>query len=128
MSIVRSNGDFHHLRTTAREVFDLSGAGDTVVATVAAALASGADIGDACTLAKVAAGIVVAKHGTAVATSDEIIDALRPHHGPSDTYELFSSSRGIVRENGARLAQRWTNGRLHQWLLRSAASGPYFSA
>jgi D-beta-D-heptose 7-phosphate kinase / D-beta-D-heptose 1-phosphate adenosyltransferase len=101
MSIIRSNGDSHHLRTTAREVFDVSGAGDTVVATMTAALALGADIGDACTLANVAAGIVVGKHGTAIATSDEMIAALTPHHGPSDTYEIFS------RERVVRMAREW---------------------
>jgi D-beta-D-heptose 7-phosphate kinase/D-beta-D-heptose 1-phosphate adenosyltransferase len=101
MSSIRSNGDIQHLRTTAREVFDVSGAGDTVVATMAAALASGADIGDACRLANVAAGIVVGKHGTAIATSEEMIAAVRPHHGPSDTYKLFSRDRAM------RMARDW---------------------
>jgi len=101
MSIIRSNGDIDHLRTTAREVFDVSGAGDTVVATLAAAIASGADIGDACALANVAAGIVVGKHGTAIATSDEMIAALRPYHGPSDPYKLFSRDRVV------RMARDW---------------------
>jgi D-beta-D-heptose 7-phosphate kinase/D-beta-D-heptose 1-phosphate adenosyltransferase len=101
MSSIRLNGDIQHLRTTAREVFDVSGAGDTVVATMAAALASGADIGDACRLANAAAGIVVGKHGTAIATSEEMIAAFRPHHGPSDTYKLFSRDRAM------RMARDW---------------------
>lgn len=67
----------HHLAAEAREVFDVSGAGDTVVAAVAAALAAGLDTGAAAGLANVAAGIVVAKSGTAVASADEIVDALR---------------------------------------------------
>ncbi len=66
-----------HLAAESREVFDVSGAGDTVVAAVAAALAAGLDGGAAAGLANVAAGIVVAKSGTAVASTDEIIDALR---------------------------------------------------
>ncbi len=66
-----------HLAAESREVFDVSGAGDTVVAAVAAALAAGLDSGAAAGLANVAAGIVVAKSGTAVASTDEIIDALR---------------------------------------------------
>jgi D-beta-D-heptose 7-phosphate kinase/D-beta-D-heptose 1-phosphate adenosyltransferase len=103
MSMIRSNGDFLHLRTTAREVFDVSGAGDTVVATMTAAIAAGADIGDACTLANLAAGIVVGKHGTAIATSDEMIAALRPQYGPSDTHQLFSQDRAV------RMAQDWRN-------------------
>jgi D-beta-D-heptose 7-phosphate kinase / D-beta-D-heptose 1-phosphate adenosyltransferase len=101
MSIIQSNGDIDHLRTTAREVFDVSGAGDTVVATMAAAMASGAGISDACRLANVAAGIVVGKHGTAIATSDEIAGALSPHHGPSDPYKLFS------RDRVERMARDW---------------------
>ncbi len=66
-----------HLAAESREVFDVSGAGDTVVAAVAAALAAGLDAGAAAGLANVAAGIVVAKSGTAVASTDEVIDALR---------------------------------------------------
>ncbi len=66
-----------HLAAEAREVFDVSGAGDTVVAAVAAGLAAGLDAGEAAGLANVAAGIVVAKSGTAVASAEEIVDALR---------------------------------------------------
>ncbi|MDR2849766.1 MAG: PfkB family carbohydrate kinase, partial [Verrucomicrobiota bacterium] len=53
------------LPTAAREVFDVSGAGDTVIATLTAALAAGADIGRAAALANLAAGVVVGKLGTA---------------------------------------------------------------
>lgn len=66
----------HHLPPEAREVFDVSGAGDTVVATLAAALAVGAPLLDAARLANVAAGIVVGKVGTAVAYPDDIADAI----------------------------------------------------
>ncbi|BDU75397.1 D-glycero-beta-D-manno-heptose-7-phosphate kinase [Mesoterricola sediminis] len=59
--------------TEAREVFDVSGAGDTVIATFSAAVASGADWKEAAMLANAAAGIVVAKVGTATATPDEIL-------------------------------------------------------
>ncbi len=65
------------LPAEAREVFDVSGAGDTVVAVLAAALASGAPLRDAAALANVAAGLVVAKVGTAVAAPDELVRALR---------------------------------------------------
>ena len=66
----------HHLPPEAREVFDVSGAGDTVVATLAAALAIGAPLSDAARLANAAAGIVVGKVGTAVAYPDDIADAI----------------------------------------------------
>ncbi len=65
-----------HLPAAAREVFDVSGAGDTVVAVVSAALAAGANAAQAARLANVAAGIVVGKVGTAVARPAEILHAL----------------------------------------------------
>jgi D-beta-D-heptose 7-phosphate kinase/D-beta-D-heptose 1-phosphate adenosyltransferase len=65
-----------HLPTQAREVFDVSGAGDTVIATVLMALTAGADFVEAAELANVAAGLVVAKLGTATTTPEEILQAL----------------------------------------------------
>ncbi|MEX2607271.1 MAG: PfkB family carbohydrate kinase [Kiritimatiellia bacterium] len=65
-----------HLTTRAREVFDVSGAGDTVIATTMLALASGANFVEAAELANVAAGLVVAKLGTATTSREEILDAL----------------------------------------------------
>ncbi len=62
----------HHEPTLAQEVFDVSGAGDTVIASLAAAMAAGADGIEAMRLANRAAGIVVGKFGTAVATADEV--------------------------------------------------------
>jgi D-beta-D-heptose 7-phosphate kinase / D-beta-D-heptose 1-phosphate adenosyltransferase len=101
MSIVERDGRSSHLRTAAREVFDVSGAGDTVIATVAGALATGANLVDACTLANIAAGIVVGKRGTAVASTAEILAALRPYNGESESYKLFS------RESVIQLAEQW---------------------
>lgn len=66
-----------HVPARAQEVADVSGAGDTVVAMLATALASGIELVDAVRLANVAAGIVVSKLGTAVATSSEVSQALR---------------------------------------------------
>jgi len=64
-----------HLKTAAKEVFDVSGAGDTVIATVAAALAAGAPLIEAAALANVAGGIVVSKIGTASIRASELMDA-----------------------------------------------------
>jgi rfaE bifunctional protein kinase chain/domain len=64
------------LPTRAREVFDVSGAGDTVIATLTAALAAGADAESAAHFANIAAGIVVSKMGTAVPTPAEIMATL----------------------------------------------------
>jgi rfaE bifunctional protein kinase chain/domain len=72
MSLFRANSVLHE-PTQAREVFDVSGAGDTVIATLAVMLASGADLGDAVRTANRAAGIVVGKLGTAVVSRQEIL-------------------------------------------------------
>jgi len=76
MTLLIAGQDPTHLRTRAREVFDVSGAGDTVVATVAAALAAGHGLEAAAALANVAGGVVVGKIGTAVVRPDEIITSL----------------------------------------------------
>ena len=70
----------HHLPAEAREVFDVSGAGDTVAATLALALAAGAQLDDAAALANRAAGIVVGKAGTAVVHPEELAHALGHDH------------------------------------------------
>ena len=62
-----------HVPTRAREVYDLSGAGDTVIATCMLALAAGATFGEAAELANYAAGVVVGKLGTATCTRDELL-------------------------------------------------------
>jgi D-beta-D-heptose 7-phosphate kinase/D-beta-D-heptose 1-phosphate adenosyltransferase len=61
------------VETAAREVYDVTGAGDTVIATLAAALAAGATMLEAANLANHAAGIVVGKVGTATASADELL-------------------------------------------------------
>jgi D-beta-D-heptose 7-phosphate kinase/D-beta-D-heptose 1-phosphate adenosyltransferase len=71
----------HHFPAEAEEVHDVSGAGDTVVATLAAGLAAGLALPVAARLANIAAGIVVGKVGTAVAREEEIIEALTPERG-----------------------------------------------
>ena len=65
-----------HEKVVAREVFDVSGAGDTVIATLAVMAAHGADWADAIHMANVAAGVVVGKLGTAVVTREELATAL----------------------------------------------------
>jgi D-beta-D-heptose 7-phosphate kinase/D-beta-D-heptose 1-phosphate adenosyltransferase len=77
MTLVTTKGEIEHLPTQALEVFDVSGAGDTVIATLAASFASGASLSTAMQLANVAAGLVVAKVGTAVVHPDELLSALQ---------------------------------------------------
>jgi D-glycero-beta-D-manno-heptose-7-phosphate kinase len=75
MSLFREGGALHE-KAVAREVYDVSGAGDTVIATLAVMLAHGADWAQAIHVANVAAGIVVGKLGTAVVTRAELDAAL----------------------------------------------------
>jgi D-beta-D-heptose 7-phosphate kinase/D-beta-D-heptose 1-phosphate adenosyltransferase len=80
MSII-GKGNPTHIKTQAREVFDVSGAGDTVIATLAAALGAEADIHNAATLANIAAGIAVSKVGTTPVRADEIAKAIEGSAG-----------------------------------------------
>jgi D-beta-D-heptose 7-phosphate kinase/D-beta-D-heptose 1-phosphate adenosyltransferase len=77
MTLVPADGPAQHLPTEARDVFDVSGAGDTVVATLAAAMAAGAPMPVGARLANAAAGVVVGKVGTAAVRADDLIAALR---------------------------------------------------
>ena len=78
MTLVAADGQVARFKARAREVFDVSGAGDTVAATVAAALGAGAELAPAAALANVAAGVVVGKVGTAALNAEEVVGAL--HH------------------------------------------------
>lgn len=84
MSLFSGSGRTIHIPTVAREVFDVTGAGDTVLATLACGVAGGMDLADAARLANTAAGIAVAKLGTSVVTPAEIVDAVAHSHRDSD--------------------------------------------
>lgn len=77
MTLLRNNQPELHLPALAREVFDVTGAGDTVIGTLASALAAGSEIEDAVALANTAAGIVVVKLGTATVSAHELRRKLR---------------------------------------------------
>jgi D-glycero-beta-D-manno-heptose-7-phosphate kinase len=79
MSLLGSEEDeeMTHIPTTAREVYEVTGAGDTVIATLALALASGANLKEAAIIANHAAGVVVGKVGVAAVSRDELFDALK---------------------------------------------------
>jgi D-beta-D-heptose 7-phosphate kinase/D-beta-D-heptose 1-phosphate adenosyltransferase len=76
MSLFKRSGRVQHFPTTAHEVFDVTGAGDTVLATCAVALGAGASFEEATILANHAAGVVVGKVGTATVTPRELCTAL----------------------------------------------------
>ncbi len=76
MALIQED-EMHQIPAIAREVFDVSGAGDTVAATLAASLASDLSALDAAHLANLAAGVVVGKVGTAAITSSELLAAVQ---------------------------------------------------
>jgi D-beta-D-heptose 7-phosphate kinase/D-beta-D-heptose 1-phosphate adenosyltransferase len=78
MALFGRDGERLQIPSVARTVYDVSGAGDTVIAVLALALAAGAPIEQAMQLANFAAGAVVAKLGTATASPEEILALLEP--------------------------------------------------
>jgi D-beta-D-heptose 7-phosphate kinase/D-beta-D-heptose 1-phosphate adenosyltransferase len=76
MSLFEKGGRYTHLPTVAREVYDVTGAGDTVVGVVALALAAGADFPTASRLSNHAAGVVIREVGTAACTPAQLLDSL----------------------------------------------------
>lgn len=109
MTLIEPGAPALHIPTEAREVYDVTGAGDTVIATLAAALAAGSSVAAACRLANSAAGIVVGKLGTATVTRDELHAALsgRSEGGVMDEDALLqavararAAGKRIVMTNG----------------------------
>jgi D-beta-D-heptose 7-phosphate kinase/D-beta-D-heptose 1-phosphate adenosyltransferase len=101
MSIVERGRTPVHLAAEAREVFDVSGAGDTVLALLALSLAAGGDLGSAAALANAGAGIVVGKSGTAVVHTDELLRALR------SSAMKGAQDKIVSRDAAGDEAQRW---------------------
>jgi D-beta-D-heptose 7-phosphate kinase/D-beta-D-heptose 1-phosphate adenosyltransferase len=81
MTLCARNAALHHFRTAARQVFDVTGAGDTVVAACALALGAGATLEEAALLANHAAGVVVGKVGTATVSAQELRRAIMNAEG-----------------------------------------------
>ena len=101
MTLVQRNVEPLHLPAKALEVFDVSGAGDTVVATTAVALAAGAEFSIAAELGNVAGGIVVGKLGTATISRDELASGLLAAEVSSSEAKVMSV------EAAAAAADRW---------------------
>lgn len=85
MSLFAHDSEAVHIPTVAREVFDVSGAGDTVLASLAVGVAAGLGMAEAARLANIAAGIAVGKLGTSTVSPDEIINAVALTHSDSDS-------------------------------------------
>ncbi len=128
MMLVEADGPTHSVPARAREVFDVSGAGDTVIAAMALAHASGLSLSQSMHIANAAAGVVVSKLGTATATVDEVLHELEgdePHRrvagcGPAAAGGDAGPRGALERPGAAR--------RLHPWLLRHHPPRPHRAA
>ncbi|GLO61899.1 bifunctional protein HldE [Vibrio sp. MACH09] len=100
MTLLRKGEEPFHLPTLAKEVFDVTGAGDTVISVLAASVAAGKPLDEACALANAAAGVVVGKLGTSTLSTIELAEAI---HGSQDTdYGVITESALIEAVKKAR--------------------------
>lgn len=111
MTLLQPNKAPLHLPTQAQEVFDVTGAGDTVIGVLAAALASGCSLEEASFLANTAAGIVVGKLGTSTVSPVELENAL--HARPEEGFGVMTEVRlkqaiAAARQRGEKIVM--TNG------------------
>lgn len=90
MTLLQRDKDALHLPTRAREVYDVTGAGDTVISVLAASLAAGVDLAEATMLSNLGAGVVVNKIGTATVNQEELKRAMR---------QTQSVQRGVMDED-----------------------------
>lgn len=108
MSLFPVDGQPFHLGTVAQDVFDVSGAGDTVVAVLAAAIAADMPIRDGMRMANHAAGIVVSKLGTASVTREELAASLMAESTTSD----INDGRLLTRDEAVALRWAWAKEKL----------------
>ncbi len=101
MTLLRKGEEPFHLPTQAKEVFDVTGAGDTVISVLAASVAAGKPLDEACALANAAAGVVVGKLGTSTLSTIELAEAV---HGSQDTdYGVIAEHELIAAVKQARV-------------------------
>ncbi len=101
MSLISVDEDVVHLPAKAREVFDVTGAGDTVIAVLATALASGSSLLQATALANAAASLVVGKLGAATVSAEELNAAL--HEVPPDAAGVMTEAELVAAVRAAKL-------------------------
>ena len=127
LSLIDRRG-FHHFPTSAREVFDVTGAGDTVLAAFSLAVASGATYREAATLGNLAAGVAVGKAGAAVVYPFEVERELNVRHFSAESKIRSQEEVGAIAEALRREKKKivFTNGCFdllhvgHMYLLREA--------
>lgn len=106
MSLVRRSAPAAHIRSMAREVFDVVGAGDTVVATLAVCLGSGLPLDQAATLANMAAGIVVGKAGTATVALYELFEAIKQQEMAHDPQSSIRNKIAML-SSAQQISEQW---------------------
>ena len=107
------DNETHHLPATAKQVFDVSGAGDTVIATLAAGLMHGLSTLDALQLANLAAGVVVGKVGTVPITQADLIQALNVEQSSEQAHKVCNLNQlnakvAVWKQQGLKIV--FTNG------------------
>ncbi len=130
MALVRADGRAEIVPTRARQVYDITGAGDMVLSVVGLCLAAGADYDEAAALGNVAGGLEVEQIGVALLSREEIIADLLQHHAPERTKRpgLDSLVAEVKRRQGAGQKIVFTNGCFdllhigHARLLRQSAA------
>jgi D-beta-D-heptose 7-phosphate kinase/D-beta-D-heptose 1-phosphate adenosyltransferase len=134
MALVRAAGRAELVPTRPRQVYDITGAGDMVLAVVGLCLASGADYDEAAALGNVAGGLEVEKFGVALLTREELLKDLVDHHRPEGP-RIRNRDRLLAEVHGRRLAGQkivFTNGCFdilhpgHVRLLKQAAAAGDF--
>ena len=113
MTLVHSSGKYDHFPAQAREVFDVSGAGDTVAACLATCIAAKIPIDVSVKLANAAAGIVVAKMGTAVAYTEDLLESITDNKAEDKekkVQNLQSLSKAIIEWRKMGYVIGFTNG------------------
>ena len=126
MALFRRGGGVQEFPTVGREVFDVTGAGDTVLATCALALGAGGALEEATVLANHAAGVVVGKIGTATLTVEELRAAIRRGRPTARavTQRAAGAARTLVRGHrkraGRGASEHWTGPRDHPTGLRGS--------
>jgi D-beta-D-heptose 7-phosphate kinase/D-beta-D-heptose 1-phosphate adenosyltransferase len=99
MAFFEKNKAPYRVRAEARQVFDVSGAGDTVLAVLGVAIASGTSIKHSVAIANTAAGIVVGKVGTATVSKQELLSAIKTeNHGLPAKYKDFSELPALIKD------------------------------
>ncbi len=130
MALVRADGRAELLPTRPRQVYDITGAGDMVLAVVGLCIACGADYDEAAALGNIAGGLEVEKFGVALLDREEVLRDLVDHHHPEDS-KIFDRQHLLAEIHRRRLAGQtvvFTNGCFdllhpgHVRLLREAAN------